>query len=65
MGRRKKLWNPRVSQKLYRLARGVNDVEAVVSGNPLRLGRRVRNKLVGRWLFSPKRGGRIWRNWLQ
>jgi hypothetical protein len=40
----------RTAPRLYRLARGVNDVEAVASGNPERIGRRVKNIVVGRAL---------------
>jgi len=38
------------SSSLYRLARSVNDVEALSSGNPERVARRAKNKLIGRLL---------------
>jgi hypothetical protein len=44
---------------LFRTARRVDDVEALTSGNPKRMERRVKNMLVGRALG---RGG-FWR-WL-
>ena len=44
---------------LFRLARGSADVKAVSSGDPKRITRRAKNKLVGRALG---RGG-FWR-WL-
>lgn len=40
---------------LYRLARLLRDLEVLSSGNPRRIARRVRNKLLGRLL------GRIFR----
>jgi hypothetical protein len=45
-----------VSQ-LYRTARFANDVSAVASGNPHRMARRAKNKIVGR---AMARSG-IWR----
>ena len=35
---------------LYRAARTANDVEALTSGNPKRIARRLRNKVIGRTL---------------
>jgi len=40
----------RLSSSLYRLARSVNDLEALSSGNPQRLARRAKNKVIGRLL---------------
>ncbi len=42
---------------LYRLARLSADAKAISSGNPKRIGRRAKNKLLGRALG---RGG-VWR----
>jgi hypothetical protein len=42
---------------LYRTARLANDVSALASGNPHRIARRARNRIVGRALA---RGG-FWR----
>jgi len=35
---------------LYRLARLLRDVEVYASGNPRRVARRLRNKVLGRWV---------------
>lgn len=40
---------------LYRLARTANDINALASGNPRRIARRARNKILGRAL------GRVYR----
>ena len=42
---------------LYRTARLANDVSVIASGNPRRITRRARNRIVGR---AMARGG-LWR----
>jgi hypothetical protein len=51
----------RLSRFLYRAARAANDVEAVTSGDPKRVERRLRNKLVGRLLGKAGIWRRLWR----
>jgi hypothetical protein len=41
---------PRLSTRLFRVARQVDDIEALASGNPRRVARRAKNKVVGRLL---------------
>ena len=41
---------------LFRLSRLSRDVEVYSSGNPVKIGRRLKNKFIGRKLVS-----RIWR----
>jgi hypothetical protein len=53
MARRKRL-----SSSLYEAARLTNDLETVASGNPYRIVRRAKNKVVGRIL------GRSFFRWL-
>lgn len=45
-----------LSSSLFRLSRLTRDVEVYSSGNPVRIGRRLKNKFLGRKLVS-----RIWR----
>jgi len=42
----------RLVSSLYRLARLANDLTTLASGNPKRIARRLKNKLVGRKLIS-------------
>jgi hypothetical protein len=46
---------------LYRSARLVGDVQAVTSGNPKRITRRAKNKLVGRVLGRSGLWRFLWR----
>lgn len=41
---------------LYKMARMANDIQTLSSGNPRRISRRVRNKLLGRYVVS-----KLWR----
>jgi len=36
---------------LYKLARKANDVKVITSGDPSRIARRVKNKIIGRKLI--------------
>jgi hypothetical protein len=47
-----------IASLLYRSARIANDVETLVSGDPKRIARRAKNKVVGRLL------GRSFFRWL-
>jgi len=51
----------RLSRFLYRAARTANDVEAITSGNPKRIERRLKNKLVGRLLGKAGLWRKLWR----
>ncbi|HKN66727.1 MAG TPA: hypothetical protein VJW73_10640 [Gemmatimonadaceae bacterium] len=46
---------------LYRSARVLGDLQAVSSGNPKRIGRRAKNKLVGRVLGRSGLWRFLWR----
>jgi hypothetical protein len=46
---------------LYRSARVLGDMHAVASGNPKRIERRAKNKLIGRALGRSGVWGRLWR----
>ena len=37
---------------LYKLARVANDVSKVASGNPKKIARRVKNKIIGRKIIK-------------
>jgi hypothetical protein len=51
----------RLRSSLYRSARILGDVEAVASGNPKRITRRAKNKLLGRALGRAGIWRRLWR----
>jgi hypothetical protein len=46
---------------LYRSARILGDADAVASGDPKRIGRRAKNKLLGRALGRSGIWRRLWR----
>lgn len=46
---------------LYRIARVSADTRAVTSGNPKRVSRRIKNKLVGRALGKAGFWRRLWK----
>jgi hypothetical protein len=52
---------PRLSSKLFRVARRVDDIEAVASGDPKRVARRAKNRIVGRLLARAGLWRRLWR----
>ncbi len=37
---------------LYKLARRANDIETLASGKPKRIGKRAKNKVIGRKLIK-------------
>ena len=46
---------------LFRTARQVDDVEALASGDPARIARRAKNRLLGRALGKAGIWRRLWR----
>ena len=56
MSRRRSL-----SSQLFRAARVVDDIEAVSSGKPKRIGRRAKNVALGRALGRAGFWRRLWR----
>ena len=50
-----------LSRMLYRAARISRDVQAVSSGNPRRIERRAKNKLIGRALGRAGVWRRLWK----
>jgi hypothetical protein len=51
----------RISSLLYRLSRASRDVEAVTSGDPEKVVRRGKDKIVGRILARVGFWRRLWR----
>jgi hypothetical protein len=45
---------------MYRAARLANDVSVVASGNPHRIARRARNKIIGRAMARSGIGRLLW-----
>jgi hypothetical protein len=50
-----------LSRMLYRAARLSRDIEAVSSGSPRKIGRRAKNKVVGRALGRAGVWRRLWK----
>ncbi len=50
-----------MASQLYRAARASNDLSALASGNPHRIARRAKNKIVGRALGRAGVWKRLWR----
>lgn len=50
-----------ITRDLYRAARIANDVETVASGDPKKIGRRAKNKVVGRALARAGVWRRLWK----
>ncbi len=50
-----------LSRFLYRAARASRDIEAVSSGNPRRITRRAKNRLIGRALGRAGVWRRLWK----
>jgi hypothetical protein len=51
----------KLSSRFYRLARRTNDAEVMLSGDPKRMERRLKNKLIGRALGRAKFWRTLWR----
>ena len=47
----------KIASSLYKAARTVNDIETLASGDPKKIARRAKNKLLGRLLGKLK----VWR----
>lgn len=44
-----------IVRTLYSLARLLNDLTTLSSGNPKKIARRAKNKIVGRWFWKKMR----------
>jgi hypothetical protein len=49
-----------LASNLYRAARLANDVSVLTSGDPNRIARRAKNKIVGRAMARPGLGRLLW-----
>jgi muconolactone delta-isomerase len=52
---------PSLVSNLYRAARMANDVSALASGNPHRIARRAKNKIMGRAMARAGMWRALWR----
>ncbi|MEW5705801.1 MAG: hypothetical protein AB1743_03245 [Actinomycetota bacterium] len=51
----RRLGKMKITRLLYKLARISRDIEVAASGNPKKIARRAKNKVLGRMLFR-----RLW-----
>jgi hypothetical protein len=52
-----------LSRDLYKAARISRDIEVLSTGDPEKIGRRIRNKLVGRALARAGVWNKLWGKW--
>jgi hypothetical protein len=51
------------SSDIYKAARIARDIEVLSSGDPKKIGRRVRNRIVGRLLARAGVWNKLWGKW--